>query len=368
MRRALLILLTAFPLIGAWVVVPGLSSGGIPGTASASPSAQVPGQIDRVLIDADTTQDGVQTCRSASVGDSVAVDIILDEVDPADGTLDGGSIATAALRYTDAPLDLISVAIHPDSPWAIGQMQTGNEQDLGDGTRQLAGYTAMVFPGNGVPFSGVQPLFRVTFGAVANGLATINLGNVPGLDDTRDITIGITYPDESQKLFDPFDDNEDGGIIQSLQGAFIAVGEACPQSAPEPFSDEPTTRTPPEADMPDEDGDGVPDANDAFPSDPTEDADSDGDGIGDNADTDDDNDDVEDAVDLCPGTAPRTEVDEDGCSSTQLPRGGAQPGPGDGGTNWAIVLAIVAPIAALAAAGAAWWRLRRRGAFDRGGD
>ncbi len=40
----------------------------------------------------------------------------------------------------------------------------------------------------------------------------------------------------------------------------------------------------------DSDGDGVPDAEDAFPDDSTEWSDNDGDGIGDNADTDDDND------------------------------------------------------------------------------
>lgn len=41
---------------------------------------------------------------------------------------------------------------------------------------------------------------------------------------------------------------------------------------------------PPNADLLDFDGDGVPDATDAFPTDPTETIDSDGDGVGDNAD------------------------------------------------------------------------------------
>jgi len=40
----------------------------------------------------------------------------------------------------------------------------------------------------------------------------------------------------------------------------------------------------------DDDGDGTPDVDDAFPLDPTEDTDTDGDGVGNNADTDDDND------------------------------------------------------------------------------
>lgn len=50
----------------------------------------------------------------------------------------------------------------------------------------------------------------------------------------------------------------------------------------------------------DDDNDGVPDANDAFPIDLTEQLDNDGDGIGKNRDTDDDNDGVLDVADLDP--------------------------------------------------------------------
>ena len=50
----------------------------------------------------------------------------------------------------------------------------------------------------------------------------------------------------------------------------------------------------------DDDNDGVPNANDAFPQDPDESVDTDGDGIGNNADTDDDNDGVSDIDDPCP--------------------------------------------------------------------
>ena len=55
---------------------------------------------------------------------------------------------------------------------------------------------------------------------------------------------------------------------------------------------------------PDTDGDGVPDADDAFPQDPTETVDTDGDGIGNNADTDDDNDGIADAIELSVGLDP----------------------------------------------------------------
>ena len=47
---------------------------------------------------------------------------------------------------------------------------------------------------------------------------------------------------------------------------------------------------------PDSDGDGIIDANDAFPNDASESVDTDGDGIGNNADTDDDNDGLTDKV------------------------------------------------------------------------
>jgi len=63
----------------------------------------------------------------------------------------------------------------------------------------------------------------------------------------------------------------------------------------------------------DTDGDGVSDAQDAFPSDPNETIDTDKDGIGDNADTDDDNDGLTDLVEQQAGTDPRNkDSDNDG--------------------------------------------------------
>ncbi len=61
----------------------------------------------------------------------------------------------------------------------------------------------------------------------------------------------------------------------------------------------------------DTDGDGVPDATDAFPLDPTETLDTDGDGVGNNADMDDDGDGVPDAMDAFP-LDPTETVDTDG--------------------------------------------------------
>ena len=74
----------------------------------------------------------------------------------------------------------------------------------------------------------------------------------------------------------------------------------------------------------DDDNDGVPDSEDAFPIDSSESVDTDGDGIGNNADTDDDGDGVEDSADAFPldssesvdtdgdGTGNNADTDDDG--------------------------------------------------------
>ncbi|MBN2360469.1 MAG: carboxypeptidase regulatory-like domain-containing protein [Deltaproteobacteria bacterium] len=61
----------------------------------------------------------------------------------------------------------------------------------------------------------------------------------------------------------------------------------------------------------DDDNDGVPDADDAFPYNPNEYLDSDGDGIGDNLDADDDDDDTPDVQDAFP-LDPAEQIDTDG--------------------------------------------------------
>jgi uncharacterized delta-60 repeat protein len=66
----------------------------------------------------------------------------------------------------------------------------------------------------------------------------------------------------------------------------------------------------------DDDGDGVPDTEDTFPRDDSEDTDTDGDGTGNNADLDDDNDGVPDGMDNCPLEAGAP--NENGCPETVL--------------------------------------------------
>ncbi len=69
---------------------------------------------------------------------------------------------------------------------------------------------------------------------------------------------------------------------------------------------------------PDDDNDGVADGQDAFPLNPTESVDTDHDGIGNNADFDDDNDGVLDGVDNCPliANANQADFDHDGIGDT----------------------------------------------------
>lgn len=72
----------------------------------------------------------------------------------------------------------------------------------------------------------------------------------------------------------------------------------------------------------DSDGDGIPDAQDAFPNDPNEWIDSDADGVGNNEDTDDDNDDMPDAWEANYGLNPLVDdasgdADNDGITNLQ---------------------------------------------------
>ena len=105
-------------------------------------------------------------------------------------------------------------------------------------------------------------------------------------------------------------------VVLTLSGCSGNGGEGAPPTVdseagpttPDSGDEEPG---PPAVAVTDRDGDGVPDALDAFPDDPAEWADFDGDGIGDRADPDDDNDGLADVQDAFPNN-PTEWVDTDG--------------------------------------------------------
>ena len=83
----------------------------------------------------------------------------------------------------------------------------------------------------------------------------------------------------------------------------LVVGQRAPDTDSDGLRDDVDT---------DDDNDGVPDSEDAFPLDPSESVDTDGDDIGNNADPDDDNDGVNDGGDNCPLVINPAQADADG--------------------------------------------------------
>lgn len=91
-------------------------------------------------------------------------------------------------------------------------------------------------------------------------------------------------------------------MVATINGTGDILGQGTSGNKP-PCADPP----------PDSDGDGVPNASDAFPNDPNEWEDTDNDGTGNNADTDDDNDGLSDTDEINAGTNPLvSDTDGDG--------------------------------------------------------
>ncbi|MES2922904.1 MAG: hypothetical protein V4819_15220 [Verrucomicrobiota bacterium] len=92
--------------------------------------------------------------------------------------------------------------------------------------------------------------------------------------------------------------------------------------------------------LPDYDGDGVSDDQDAFPGDPLESVDTDGDGTGNHADTDDDNDGMPDLFEITfalDSLANDADLDRDGDGSTNSEEYIAGTNPSDGASRFHVV-------------------------------
>ncbi len=121
--------------------------------------------------------------------------------------------------------------------------------------------------------------------------------NCPGTTNTDQVD---TDQDTLGNACDPDDDN-DG--VADAEDAFVLD----PNESEDTDSDGVGNNA-----DPDDDNDGVNDDVDDFPTDPSESSDNDGDGIGDNADTNDDGDTLADDVDNCPNVSNEDQADSDG--------------------------------------------------------
>lgn len=252
-------------------------------------------------------------------------------------SISGDPDAPTTVRFQDASTDdgrITSWAWHFDDGEPLTDPEVTHVFPDAEGTYRVR---LVVTDDEGVSWSLVR---YVRPGALASGGDADGDGVPDGADNCPSV------PNPAQA-----DANEDG------------VGDACVDLAADPDGDD--------------DGDGVRNGDDAFPFDAAEQADADGDGVGDNADPDDDNDGIPDAEESVLGTDPLSaDTDGDGILDGDELAAGTDPTaapaelgpeptqdgvePGGRGLLWVWVLLGVFGTAGAAAGGAHWW-LRRRG-------
>lgn len=164
-------------------------------------------------------------------------------------------------------------------------------------------------------------VITLDFEFIGFGLLTIKINDDAFVENTEFFFIDITENETGVTLANAdangrvrirvniIDNDNSDGIDTDSDGIFDTA-DNCPATANSDQADLDNDGIGNICDS-DDDGDGTPDTEDAFPLDVTEDKDTDGDGLGDNADTDDDGDGIFDINDYCPNTFGT--IAENGC-------------------------------------------------------
>jgi len=248
--------------------------------------------VDFVAVDTDITGNSANTlgtrepCREVGNDEPFTIDIVIDAipdvatsaptpffgVDPGAGD-DGLGTYQFLLQYDSTLLTLNAVSrdfilgVDPDSQ-LFGATSPPTLLDAGPPT--VVAFGVLDTGGGGAAEEAIMGVgARLNFTAAASGSGLAELTVLPSSDQNE------------TKIVQVDNDRFTIGLIQS--GSVAVGGATC---------------------LPDSDGDGVPDLEDACPDDPTETTDSDGDLICDNADPDDDNDGQSDADEIACGSDP----------------------------------------------------------------
>ena len=239
-----------------------------------------------------------------------------------DGSLsDNTGVLTITVLPNSAPTNITLTAStiqeNNASGVTIGALTT-TDSDSGDTHTYTFADTAN-YPDNSnfsIGGANLQAAAVFDYETKASYVILVQTTDTPGATYTKTFTISITDVDE---------DSDGDGINNSIDNCpSVAnasqadadgdgIGDACdnaPNIANTNQLDTDGDGIGDAADT-DDDNDGVPDSEDAFPLDASESADTDGDGTGDNADLDDDNDGVPDTSDNAPLTPNIDQLDTD---------------------------------------------------------